>query len=62
MQLTENFGFLGDHDPELVRLGALAERYFTDDPNTALIKIRQFAELLSKMIAARHAVYEAAKL
>jgi type I restriction enzyme R subunit len=48
MQLTENFGFLGDHDPDLVKIGALAERYFRDDPPTALIKLREFAELLSK--------------
>jgi type I restriction enzyme, R subunit len=40
MQLTENFGFLGDHDPDLVKIGALAERYFRDDPPTALIKLR----------------------
>jgi type I restriction enzyme R subunit len=57
MQLTENFGFLGDHDPDLVKIGALAERYFRDDPPTALIKLRQFAELLSKLIAARNALY-----
>jgi type I restriction enzyme, R subunit len=57
MQLTENFGFLGDHDPELMKLGAMAERYFHDDPPTALIKLRQFAELLSKLIAASNALY-----
>jgi type I restriction enzyme, R subunit len=57
MQLTENFVFLADHDPDLVKIGALAERYFRDDPPTALIKLRQFAELLSKLIAARNAVY-----
>jgi type I restriction enzyme, R subunit len=57
MQLTENFGFLGNHDPDLVKIGALAERYFRDDPPTALIKLRQFAELLSKLIAARNALY-----
>jgi type I restriction enzyme, R subunit len=57
MQLTENFGFLADHDAELVKLGALAERYFRDDPPTALFKLRQFAELLSKLIAAHHALY-----
>jgi type I restriction enzyme, R subunit len=55
--LTENFGFLADHDAELVKLGALAERYFRDDPPTALFKLRQFAELLSKLIAAHHALY-----
>jgi hypothetical protein len=42
---TANFGFLAKHDVQLMRLGALAERYFGDDPNTTLIKLRQFAEL-----------------
>ena len=57
MQLTENFGFLAEHDVGLMNLAALAERYFRDDPPTALMKLRQFAELLSKLIAARHALY-----
>jgi type I restriction enzyme R subunit len=35
------------------RLGGLAERYFADDPNTCLIKLRQFAELLAQEVAAR---------
>lgn len=30
----------------------LAERYFVDDPNTSLIKTRQFGELLAKNVAA----------
>ena len=44
-----NFRFLEPHDVQLVRLGALAERYFPDDPNTCLIKLRQFAELLTQL-------------
>jgi type I restriction enzyme R subunit len=48
---------LAAHDPQLVQLGALAERYFRDDPGTTIFKLRQFAELLSKSIAARHALY-----
>jgi hypothetical protein len=48
---------LNAHDPQLMQLGALAERYFRDDPGTAIFKLRQFAELLSKMVAARHALY-----
>jgi type I restriction enzyme R subunit len=55
--LTINFAFLTAHDPQLVQLGALAERYFRDDPGTAIFKLRQFAELLSKTVAARHALY-----
>jgi type I restriction enzyme R subunit len=58
MQSTANFGFLAAHDSRLVRLGTLAERYFPDDPATAIVKLRQFAELMSKLIAARHALYE----
>lgn len=57
MQSTANFGFLGAHDARLVQLGGLAERYFRDDPATAIFKLRQFAELLSKLIAAHHALY-----
>ena len=38
---SPNFGFLTSHDSQLVRLGTLAERYFADDPNTCLIKLRQ---------------------
>ncbi len=48
-----NFDFLEQHDIQLVRLGALAERYFHDDPNTCLIKVRQFGELLAQLIAAK---------
>lgn len=55
---SSNFGFLGVHEARLVHLGALAERYFADDPNTALFKLRQFAELLARLVAARTANYE----
>lgn len=57
MRETTNFGFLTGHDERLAALGALAERYFRDDPSTAIVKIRQFAELMAKLIAARHAAY-----
>ncbi|WAX97310.1 type I restriction-modification system endonuclease [Aminobacter sp. NyZ550] len=52
-----NFAFLGVYDTRLVTLGGLAERYFRDDPSTAIFKLRQFAELTTKMIAARHGAY-----
>ena len=29
-----NFAHLQEHDDQLLRLGLLAEKYFTDDPNT----------------------------
>src|ERR1700736_3469825 len=54
---TSNFAFLSVHDPLLSQLGALAERYFRDDPATSIFKLRQFAELLSKTVAAHHALY-----
>jgi type I restriction enzyme R subunit len=50
---SPNFGFLGVHADQLVMLGALAERYFRSDPNTALIKLRQFAEVLAQCVAAK---------
>ncbi len=54
---SANFGFLAKHDVQLVRLGALAERYFGDDPNTALIKLRQFGELLAQLTAAKAGLF-----
>ena len=49
---SPNFGFLAKHDDVLVRHAALAERYVFDDANSALIKLRQFAELLAEHCAA----------
>jgi type I restriction enzyme, R subunit len=57
---SANFNFLQAHDIQLVRLGALAERYFRDDPNTCLIKLRQFAELLAQLTAAKTGLFESA--
>ncbi|TPL81893.1 type I restriction-modification system endonuclease [Mesorhizobium sp. B2-3-12] len=57
MSGTSNFIFLAAHDQRLVALGGLAERYFRDDPSTAIVKLRQFAELMAKLIAARSAAY-----
>jgi type I restriction enzyme, R subunit len=51
---TSNFGFLEGHDVRLATFGAQAERYFRDDPPTAIVKLRQFAELLAKLVAAHH--------
>lgn len=57
MVVSVNFAFLDAHDPQLVRLGALAEQYFTTDPNTSLIKLRQFGELLAQLAAAEVGLY-----
>ncbi|MCC0057773.1 MAG: type I restriction-modification system endonuclease [Hyphomicrobiaceae bacterium] len=51
---SANFAFLASDDQQLVRLASLAERYFSDDPNTSLIKLRQFSELLAQQVAARY--------
>jgi type I restriction enzyme R subunit len=50
---SANFDFLRQHEDELLRLGALAERYSRDDPNTCLIKLRQFGEVLAQSIATK---------
>jgi type I restriction enzyme R subunit len=54
---SANFAFLRSHDEQLVRLGALAERYFQEDPNTCLIKLRRFAELLAQLTAAKTGLF-----
>jgi type I restriction enzyme R subunit len=50
--LSPNFAFLVQYDEVLVHHAALAERYVFEDPNSALIKLRQFAELLARHAAA----------
>jgi type I restriction enzyme R subunit len=55
--LASNFSFLKAHDEQLVRLGQLAERYFPEDPNTCLLKLRQLTELLAQLTATRVGVY-----
>jgi type I restriction enzyme R subunit len=52
-----NFAHLEMHDEQLVRLGMLAERYFAEDPNTALLKLRQLAELLAQVVATKVGLY-----
>lgn len=47
-----NFAHLQSQDEQLVRLGLLAEKYFPEDPNTCLLKLRQMAELLAQSLAA----------
>ncbi|HRQ23334.1 MAG TPA: type I restriction-modification system endonuclease [Anaerolineales bacterium] len=57
-QTSANFSHLQVVDEQLVRLGALAEKYFADDPNTSLIKMRQFGELLAKHVATQMGQYD----
>lgn len=56
--ISPNFAFLRHHSVELVKLGTQAERYFSDDPNTCLIKLRQFGEVLAQLLAAKIGLYE----
>jgi len=43
-------------DPLLVELGARAEHYALDDPNTSILKIRQLGELLAQSAAAKFGI------
>jgi len=52
-----NFSQLKSHDEQLERLGLLAERYFADDPNTCLLKLRQLAESMAQSVASRVGLY-----
>ena len=52
-----NFSVLSQHDEQLLRLGMLAEKYFAEDPNTCLLKLRQLAESLTQLLAARSGLY-----
>ena len=52
VQAHSNFGFLRDHSPLLHKLGLLSEKYFADDPSTAIAKLRQFGEILIAQMAA----------
>lgn len=54
---SPNFVFLAVHDQRLAAVGALAERFFADDPNTCLLKLRQFGELLAQRAAANVGLY-----
>lgn len=54
---SNNFAFMRVYETQFDRLGALAERYFSDDPNTCLIKLRQLAELLAQEVAARNGLF-----
>jgi type I restriction enzyme, R subunit len=54
---SSNFGFLAKRYPQLERIGALSERYFSDDPIVALITLRQFGEALAQLVAARSGLF-----
>lgn len=53
MPNSTNFDFLSEHDPVFLQLAVAAERAFSSDPNSTLIKLRQLAEALAQDLAAR---------
>ena len=38
---------------DLLKLGMLAERYFAEDPNTYLLKLRQLAEVMTQIVVSK---------
>jgi type I restriction enzyme, R subunit len=59
--LPRNFIHLQEHSKQLLPLGMLAGKYFAEDPNTCLLKLRQIAELLVQMVAAQVGVFVSAE-
>jgi len=53
MENKSNFEFLKQHHDWLFKLAESAERNFSPDPNTSLIKMRQLGEAIAQAIAAR---------
>lgn len=49
----ENFAFLYKYEPQLFGLCSRAEAYFHDDPNTSLVKLRQFSEQIALLSASQ---------
>ena len=59
--MISNFSVLSQHDEQLLRLGMLAEKYFAEDPNTCLLKLRQLTESLAQLLAARTGLFISAQ-
>lgn len=51
-----NFDFLQEHDLLFYQLANNAERAFISDPNTTLIKLRQFGEVVAQDLASRSCI------
>lgn len=50
---SQNFQFLITISPMLEKIASYAEAYLAEDPNGSLVKTRQWAEILTKRIAAK---------
>ncbi|RIV26137.1 type I restriction-modification system endonuclease [Alicyclobacillaceae bacterium I2511] len=55
---SSNFKFLLERWPALSSLGQLAEEYLYNDPNSSMVKIRQFGETMAQLILAIEHVAE----
>jgi tetratricopeptide (TPR) repeat protein len=55
--ISSNFAFLQAHEPQLAQIATLAEKYYTNDPVTCLMKLRQFGELLAQLVAKKVGLY-----
>lgn len=55
-QRSANFGYLLNYEPLLVLHGAAAEAYVFTDPNTSMIKARQFGEALTEVLFTRFGI------
>ena len=51
--IQTNLAHLQEHSEQLLRLGLLTEKYFADDTNNCLLKLRQLTELLAQELAAK---------
>ncbi|MBY0238816.1 MAG: type I restriction-modification system endonuclease [Burkholderiaceae bacterium] len=56
MSMSSNFGFLAEHSVLFVQLTTTAEQVFASDPNTTLIKLRQFGEAMAQDLAVRYGI------
>jgi type I restriction enzyme R subunit len=54
---SPNFSFLSAYDRSLLDATAAAERYVFDDPVTALMRLRQFGEMLAEEACASLGLY-----
>ncbi|GHD74557.1 type I restriction-modification system endonuclease [Vogesella fluminis] len=56
VSMSSNFGFLVEHSALLAQLTTTAEQVFASDPNTTLIKLRQFGEAMARDLAVRYGI------
>ena len=59
--LPTNFAHLQECDEQLLHLGMLAKKYFSEDPNTCLLKLRQLTELLAQHVASQMGMFVSAQ-